>query len=297
MVDHEFPHRLLLPPHPPRVPLGSRRRLHRPRPDRPALARRLLQPGRGRRDGAQVRQPPRAEAAAAAGQGQERHLPLHVRRTQPRRYLRLQAQALRPRRPDHPGQDVRPRRQEKRGPRRRPQVEIPAVRPVRPLDQRPLPAPLDLRGRHRLPPLDDGRLADPRLGPLADEHGQDPVRQPVSRLVGQLRSRQRQRGTARFRGDARPDRRPHQRRQELVERLHAGQLSGHGLPLGRRPHPRPLPARRPKRRRSAPRPEHARRVQRRPPGRARRQQQSVGPHRQLRAGLLHAARCARMWSI
>ena len=193
----------------------------------PALPRRFLRQGRGRRDGAQVRQPARPEAAAAAGQGQERHLPVHVRRPQPRRYLRLQAQALRPRRPDHPGQDLRPRRQEERGPRRRAEVEVQAVRPVRQVGQRPLPPPRHLRRRHRLPPLDDGRLADPRLGHVADEHGQDPVRQPVPRLVGQLRPGQRQREPARLRRDARPDRRPDQRRQELVERLHAGHLPGH----------------------------------------------------------------------
>ncbi len=38
--------------------------------------------------------PARPQAASLAGQGQERHLPVHVRRPQPRRHLRLQAQAL-----------------------------------------------------------------------------------------------------------------------------------------------------------------------------------------------------------
>ena len=110
-----------------------------------------------------------------AGQGQERHLPVHVRRAQPGRYLRLQAEAVRPRRQDHPGEDLRPRRPQERGPRRRAEVEVQAVRPVRQVGQRPVPAPGHLRRRHRLPPLDDGRLADPRLGHAADEHGQDPV--------------------------------------------------------------------------------------------------------------------------
>ena len=59
-------------------------------------------------------------------------------------------------------------------------------------------------------------------------------RQPVPRLVGQLRPGQREREPARLRRHARPDRRPDQRRQELVERLHAGRLSGHDPPLGRR---------------------------------------------------------------
>ena len=44
---------------------------------------------------------------------------------------------------------------EERGPRRRAEVEVQAVRPVRQVGQRPVPAPGDLRGRHRLPPLDD----------------------------------------------------------------------------------------------------------------------------------------------
>ena len=78
-----------------------------------------------------VRQPDGPEAAASSGQGQERDLPVHVRRAQPRRHVRLQAQALRARRQDDPGQDVRPRRQEERGPGRRPEVAVQAVRPVR----------------------------------------------------------------------------------------------------------------------------------------------------------------------
>ena len=73
------------------------------------------------------------------------------------------------------GEDVRPRRPEERGPHRRAAVEVQAVRPVRQVGQRPVSAPGHLRRRHRLPPLDDGRLADPRLGHAADEHGQDPL--------------------------------------------------------------------------------------------------------------------------
>ena len=46
----------------------------------------------------------------------------------------------------------------------------------RQVGQRPVPAPGHLRRRHRVPPLDDRRLADPRLGDAADEHGQDPLR-------------------------------------------------------------------------------------------------------------------------
>ena len=50
-------------------------------------------------------------------------------------------------------------------------------------------------------------------------------RQPVPGLVGQLRPGQREREPARLRRHARPDRRADQRRQELVERLHAGRAT------------------------------------------------------------------------
>ncbi len=90
------------------------------------------------------------------------------------------------------------------------------------------------RRRHRVPPLDDRRLAEPRLGHAADELRPDPQRQPVPGLVGQLRPGQREREPARLRRDARPARRADQRGEELVERLHAGPLRGHGPPLGRR---------------------------------------------------------------
>ena len=110
---------------------GKPARVHRPRADRPARARRLLQQRRRRRDGPS-RSPIRWRRSrrTLAGQGQERHLSVHVRRAEPRRHVRLQAQALRARRQDDPGQDLRPRRQEERGPRRRAEVEVQAVRPV-----------------------------------------------------------------------------------------------------------------------------------------------------------------------
>ena len=83
-----------------------------------------------------------------------------------------------------------------------------------------------LRGRHRLHPLHDRRLAHPRLGDAPDEHRQDPERQPLPRLLGQLRPGHREPEPARLRGDARPARRADQRRQELVQRLHARLLPG-----------------------------------------------------------------------
>ena len=47
----------------------------------------------------------------------------------------------RARRQDDRGEDVRPRRAQERGPRRRAEVEVQAVRPVRQVGQRPVPAP------------------------------------------------------------------------------------------------------------------------------------------------------------
>ena len=58
--------------------------------------RRLLrQAGPRRQAGPAIRQPARPEEAALAGQGEERHLPVHVRRPQPGRHVRLQAEAVR----------------------------------------------------------------------------------------------------------------------------------------------------------------------------------------------------------
>ena len=42
-----------------------------------------------------------------------------------------------------------------------------------------------MRGRHRLHQIDDGRLADPRLGDAANELGQNPQRQPVARVAAE----------------------------------------------------------------------------------------------------------------
>ena len=113
------------------------------------------------------------------------------------------------------------------------------VRRVRQVGLRPVPEPGDLRRRHRLPPLDVRRVADPRLGHVDDELGPAPERESLPGHLGDLRAGQREREPAGFRGDARPDRRSDQRREELVERLHAGRLSGDGAPLRRRADPRP----------------------------------------------------------
>ena len=103
----------------------------------------------------------------------------------------------------------------------------------------PVPAPGDVRRRHRLHPLDVCRVADPRLGHADDEFGPAAFGKPLPGHLGQLRPGERERKPAGLRGDARPDRRADQRREELVERLHAGRLSGDGAPFRRRADPRP----------------------------------------------------------
>ncbi len=139
------------------------------------------------------RQSARPEAADDAGQGQERHLScsctagqaMSIRSTTSRNFIELDGQTI-------ADQNVRPRRQEKRRPRRRTEMEVQAIRPVRQVDQRSVSESRDLRRRHRVHPFDDGRLADPRLGDAANEHRQNSLRQPVPRFVGQLRPGERQ---------------------------------------------------------------------------------------------------------
>ena len=121
-------------------------------------------------------------------------------------------------------------------------MAVQAVRRVRQVGFRPVPAPRRLRGRHRLHPLDDRGRAAARLGHAADEQRPHPLRQPGAGLLGELRPRHREREPARLRRHARPHRRADQRRQELVERLHAGQLSGHRDPVERHADPVPRPA-------------------------------------------------------
>ena len=74
---------------------------------------------------------------------------------------------------------------------------------------------------------------------LHDELRPAPQRASLPGHVGHLRAGEREREPAGVRGHARPDRRPDQRRQELVERLHAGGLSGDGPPFRRHADPRP----------------------------------------------------------
>ncbi len=101
-------------------------------------------------------------------------------------------------------------------------------------------------GRHRVPPLDDGRLADPRLGPAPDEHRQHPhgslrLGSWVNYGLGQQ-----EREPARVASSMLdPTGGPIPERQELVERLHAGDVPGTislGGHAGARPRQPPPPA-------------------------------------------------------
>ncbi len=223
-------------------------------------------------------------AAALSGQGATRAVDLLLRGVQPSRHLGLQAradQAARPadarrRQADHlPGQVGQP-------------------------DQEPLDssAPAARSGKY---------ISDllPHLAELADEmcfihsmtsktntHGPGENLMstgfmvdgyPEHRLVGQLCPGQREREPAGVRGDPRSARRAASRPQQLVERLPAGRVSGHGIqrrPADRQPghavdlgiYRRSLDARLSE---AAQRPTPGPRPGRQPVGRA---------HRQLRAG-------------
>ena len=75
----------------------------------------------------------------------------------------------RARRQDHRGENLRPRRAQEPGPRRRAEVEVQAIWPVRQMGLRPVPESGHLRRRHRLHPFDVCRFADPRLRHAHDE--------------------------------------------------------------------------------------------------------------------------------
>ena len=106
-------------------------------------------------------------------------------------------------RQDHPGQDLRPRRAQGRGPGRRPQVGVQALRQVREAGQRPVPA-------RRPVHVDDiafvhsmyAESPDPRVRPADDEQRQAAQRLPVPRQLGDLRPGQREPEPARVRGHA-----------------------------------------------------------------------------------------------
>ncbi len=199
---------------------------------------------RARRRRDQVRQPDGAEEADAPGEGQDRHLPVHVRRAEPGRHVRLQARTLPARRQDDPREDVRPRRAQERGPRRRAEVAVQALRQVRQAasatcSRTSARASTTSRSSTRCTP--SRRSTAPAM--LMMNSGRHAQRQPVPRLVGHVRPRQREREPARLRRDARQDRRADQRAEELVERLHAGRVPGRVDPRRQTPiHDLALPA-------------------------------------------------------
>ena len=187
----------------------------------------LKQPGSRRRwcDGVQKSAGP--ERAALRPEGEERDLSVHVRRPEPHRHVRLQADDVRHGRQDDRGQDVRPRRPHNQG------------RIVEP------------RWKFKQYGQCGKWVSDlfPHLGTCVDDiaflhsmtadspiHGSAMLMMnsgkssaaSLPRLVGQLRPRQRERKPAGLRRHARSSRRPDQRRQELVQRLHAGHVPGHG---------------------------------------------------------------------
>ncbi len=99
------------------------------------------------------------------------------------------------------------RRASQPGASRRAEVALQAVRPIRQVGQRFVPAPGDVRGRHRLSAFDDRGFPNSRLGDAANEHRQDPLRQPVHGLVAELWPGVGQSGFARLRRHARSHRR------------------------------------------------------------------------------------------
>src|SRR5262249_43867654 len=111
-----------------------------------AARHRLLRAAdRRRRRCPQVRQSAGTEGTTLQVEGEERHLHLLLWRAEPRRDLLLQTKTLSPRWQDDFGEDILSPPAQKPGARCRAEVEIQAVRAMRQVGQRPLPAPRHLR--------------------------------------------------------------------------------------------------------------------------------------------------------
>ena len=128
--------------------------------------------GRRRQRSSPIRSRPRP--SHFRGQGQERDLAVHVRRAEPRWTRSTTSPSLyEARRPDHSGQNQRPRRLEERGPRGRAEMEASSSTASRdngcPTCFRTSAGCVDDIAFHQ---VDDRRLADPRFGHVADEHWQ-----------------------------------------------------------------------------------------------------------------------------
>ena len=205
-IDGECPNEFnlaVLSPHASRIPLGNRRRVWLRGSHRLAVGRWLFRFRASRRE---VRQPACAQEADDAGQCEERHLHLLLRRTQPRRYVRLQAEALSARRENDPGEDLRPRRAQERRPRRWAEVRIQALWQVRQDGERFVSAHWHVRRRHCIHPQHVRGIADPRVGDVDDEFRPDPLRPSGPRLLGHLWPGEREREFPRLRGYARSQR-------------------------------------------------------------------------------------------
>ena len=233
-----------LRPHAARVPLGNRLRLRRRRAGLAAGERRLLRRRRGGSVAARSRnplapKPPRLPAKAKSViflfmYGGPSHIDTFDYKPDDGRHGRQ----------DGRRENLRPRRAQERGPHRRAALEIPPVRPVRQMGQRSVPAPGDcvddiaflhsmtaespIHGSAMLM-MNSGRLhsGSPALGSWVN-YGLGSVNENLPGFVVMLDR------------DGRPD----QRRQELVERLHAGHLRGHGVPRRGLADQRPVAARR-----------------------------------------------------
>ena len=133
----------LLRPHAPRVPLGNRLRLRRGGAHVAARRRRLLQlASRRRRRRVDLRQPARPQAGPASPPRPRASSSCSctaARATSTRSTTSPSMVGMDGKTIDR--QDLRPRRPQERRPHRRAAVEVQAVRPVRQVGQRPLPAP------------------------------------------------------------------------------------------------------------------------------------------------------------
>ena len=170
---------LVLRPHPPRVPLAGRRRLHRPgagrtcsRATASSAARAGAADGRG-----EVGQPAGAEASRTSRPRPRASSSCSctaARATSTRSTTSRSSTSSTARRSRSRPSAAAGNKNEGRvvGPKWKFKQYGQCGKCVSDL----FPHLGELRRRHRLPPLDDRRLADPRLGHAADEHGPDPLR-------------------------------------------------------------------------------------------------------------------------
>ena len=215
----------VLPPDPPRVPLGGRRRLHRPGADRPArraTASSAAQARRGRRR-RPFANPLAPKPPPLPAEGQERHLPVHVRRAEPGRHVRLQARSSTSstarRSPSR--RSAGAARRTRGGSSGRSGSSSSTASPASgsATCSRNLATCVDdiafLHSMTADSPIHGSAMLQMNTGKILS--GSPCLGSWVNYGLGQ-----REREPARLRRHARPDRRADQRGEELVERLHAG---------------------------------------------------------------------------